>query len=286
VTDIFVSPFADFLFMRRALAAGLIVALAAAPVGVMLLARRMSLTGEALSHGMLPGIALAYLVNGLGARTLTFGAVAAGLAVAWLSSVVARRTGQREEAGLAAFFTIALALGVALLSSGAAPVDLAHVLFGSALSVDADALVLIAAAATVSIVVMAVVWPALVLDTADPDFLRSVSGLGGWAQAAFMACLVLTLAAGFQAVGTLMGVGLTVLPAAAARLVTRRIGAAVGLAAAIGAVAVYAGLVASFSLGIATGPCIVLAAGVVYIACLALGPAGGSIWMAANTRGE
>ncbi|NDC58024.1 MAG: metal ABC transporter permease [Alphaproteobacteria bacterium] len=270
--DQLIAPFADFAFMRRALAAGLIMAVAAAPVGVFLLVRRMSLTGEALSHGMLPGIAIAFLVAGTSTAALAFGATAAGLAVAALATLAARRGREREDAGFAAFFTIALALGVVLLSVGGASADLAHILFGSALGVDAAALVGIAAAASATLLLLACVWPALVLDAADPAFLASVSRAGPWAHAAFMAGVVLTLAAGFQAVGTLMSVGLLVLPAAAARLWTQRIEATILVAAAIGAGAVVAGLLGSYHWGAPSGPCIVLAAGAIYGASLIFSP--------------
>ncbi|MBU6373244.1 MAG: metal ABC transporter permease [Alphaproteobacteria bacterium] len=267
--DTLIGPFAEFLFMRRALAAGVIVALAAAPIGAFLLMRRMSLTGEALSHGMLPGVAIAFLAAGFSSAALSAGAVAAGVAVAVLATLAARRTGQREDAGFAAFFTIALALGVTILSFAGANVDLTHVLFGSALSVDGPALIAIGAAATVTVLSLAVIWPALVLDTADPGFLARVSGAGTWAQAVFLGGVVLTLAAGFQAVGALMSVGLVVLPAATARLWTQRLGLTVMIAAGVGALAVYVGLVVSYATGAPAGPCIVLAAGAAYAVSLA-----------------
>ena len=262
--DALVGPFAEFLFMRRALAAGVIVALAAAPIGAFLLMRRMSLTGEALSHGMLPGVAIAFLAAGFSSTALSIGAVIAGIVVAMLATLAARRTGQREDAGFAAFFTIALALGVTILSFAGANVDLTHVLFGSALSVDGPALIAIGGAATVTVLTLAVIWPALVLDTADPGFLAGVSRAGAWAQAAFLGGVVLTLAAGFQAVGALMSVGLVVLPAATARLWSQRLGALTAIAAGIGAVAVYVGLVVSYHYGAPAGPCIVLVAGAAY----------------------
>lgn len=263
-----IAPFAEFLFMRRALAAGVIVAVAAAPIGAFLLMRRMSLTGEALSHGMLPGVAIAFLAAGFSSAALSAGAVAAGVTVAVLATLTARRTGQREDAGFAAFFTIALALGVTILSFAGANVDLTHLLFGSALSVDGPALIAIGAAASVTVLTLAVIWPALVLDTADPGFLAGVSRAGAWAQAAFLGGVVLTLAAGFQAVGALMSVGLVVLPAATARLWTQRLGVMIGIAAGVGAAAVYAGLVISYHSDAPAGPCIVLAAGAAYAASL------------------
>jgi zinc/manganese transport system permease protein len=219
---------------------------------------------------MLPGIAVAFLVAGASSVAMSIGAVAAGLAVAAAATFAARRGGEQEDAGFAAFFTIALALGAAILSAGGASADLGHILFGSALAVDRAALLTIAGAASAALIVLTLVWPALVLDAADPGFLASVSRAGPWAHAAFMAAMVLALAGTFQAVGTLMSVGLLVLPAAAARLWTRRLDRMIALAVAIGATAVFSGLMASYHLGAPTGACIVLFAGGVYGASLIL----------------
>lgn len=275
--DQLVSPFAEFAFMRRALAAGVIVAIAAAPIGVFLLARRMSLTGEALSHGMLPGIALGFLVAGASTTAMAVGALVGGMAIAMLASIFARYTDQREEAGLAVFFTLALAAGVTLLSVGGATVDVSHILFGSILSVDRANLAVIAGAAVMAIIVLALIWPALVLDTADSAFFRSVSGSGPWASAAFMGAVVLILAAAFQAVGTLMSVGMLVLPAATARFVARRLPTLALTAAALGVLGVAIGLLASFYTGAPSGPSIVLTLGAFYAAAFVVGPADGAI---------
>jgi len=277
ILDPLITPFAEFAFMRRALAAGAIVAIAAAPTGVMLLLRRMSLMGDALSHGMLPGIAIAFLIAGASTTALAFGALAAGLSVVAVAALSSRLTAQREDTGLAAFFTIALALGVVLLARAGPSVDLSHILFGSALGVDRPALMLIAVSAGVAIVGLAFIWPALVLDTVDPTFLRSVSAFGPFAHAAFMACVVIVLAGGFQAVGALMSVGLLVLPAAAARLFSERLMTIVLAAAAIGVASVVVGLLVSYYAAAPSGPCIVLAAGTAYLCGLVFGPAGGAL---------
>src|SRR5699024_8233509 len=107
-----VEPFQLFGFMRRALVAVVALALGCAPIGVLLVLRRMSLVGDALSHAVLPGAALGFLVGGLSLFYLGLGGLLAGLVVALLSGAVSRLTPQREDASFAAFYLISLALGV------------------------------------------------------------------------------------------------------------------------------------------------------------------------------
>ena len=114
--------------------------------------------------------------------------------------------------------------------------------------------------------------------------MAATSGAGAVTQLAFLALLALNLVAGFHALGTLMSVGLMMLPAAAARMWTHRLDATIALAAALGVIAAYAGLVASYALGLPSGPSIVLAAGLLYAISLVFGPAGGMLRNAPKRR--
>ena len=140
-----VQPFADFGFMRRALMGCLAISVGATPVGVFLMLRRMSLTGDAMAHAILPGAAVGYLVAGLSLGAMTVGGLIAGMAVALLSGFVTRATALREDASLAAFYLISLAAGVLIVSTRGSNVDLMHVLFGTVLALDNAALILLGA---------------------------------------------------------------------------------------------------------------------------------------------
>ena len=275
LTELFVTPFVDYEFMRRALVGSLALAVSGSPLGVFLVLRRMSLAGDALSHAILPGAALGYLVAGLSLPAMTIGGLAAGLVVALAAGATARFTTLREDASLAAFYLVSLALGVTLVSLKGSNVDLLHVLFGSALALDDGALLLLAGVATITLFALAVFYRALVMDTLDPAFLRRASRLGEIVPFLFLALVVLNLVAGFHALGTLMAVGVIMLPAAAANLWTRDLAAALPLAGAIGGLASYAGLVFSYRTGAPAGPSIILAAGALYFVSLAFGRAGG-----------
>jgi zinc/manganese transport system permease protein len=275
IAEIFITPFADYEFMRRALIGSVALALSGAPLGVFLILRRMSLAGDALSHAILPGAAVGYLVAGLSLPAMTFGGLVAGLLIAFATGLASRFTTLREDASLAAFYLVSLALGVTLVSLRGSNVDLLHVLFGSVVGLDDAALILLAGVSTLTLATLAIFYRALVLDTLDPMFLRQTSAMGEAIPFLFLALVVLNLVAGFHALGTLMAVGLIMLPAAAARLWTVRLAATLPLSAAIGAICAYAGLIYSNETGAPTGPAIILAAGIVYFISLVFGRAGG-----------
>jgi zinc/manganese transport system permease protein len=272
-----VQPFVEFAFMRRALAGCLVLSLSMAPVGVFLMLRRLSLTGDALAHAILPGTAVGYLLAGLNIWAMTAGGIVAGLVVAVFSSLVARLTELREDTSLATFYLMSLALGVILVSLRGSAVDLMHLLFGSVLALDDATLLFMATVTSVTVVLFAVIWRLLVLECVDPGYLRVVGGGGAVAHFAFMTAMVLNLVAGYQALGTLLSVGLMVLPAAAARFWTRRIGAMTGLAALLAMTASVVGLGLSFFADLPSGPAIIAVAGGLYIASVVSGPIGGVV---------
>src|SRR6476619_4793229 len=116
--DALTQPFIEFSFMRRALVGCLALSLGAPPIGVFLMLRRMSLMGDAMSHAILPGAAIGYLLAGLSLFAMSLGGFAAGLAVALSAGLIARSTVLREDASLAAFYLVSLALVLPLPRAG------------------------------------------------------------------------------------------------------------------------------------------------------------------------
>jgi len=270
--DVALAPFAEFGFMRRALVGCLALALGCGPIGTILVIRRMSLMGDALSHAVLPGAALGFLFAGLSLPAMGLGGVVAGLVVALLSGLVTRLTPLREDASFAGFYLMSLALGVLLVSIHGSNVDLLRLLFGSILAVDDTALILIGGIATASLLLLAIIYRPLVVECFDPGFLRAVDGRGGLVHTLFLTLVVLNLVAGFQALGTLMAVGLMMLPAAAARFWVRDLWSLSAVSSAFALGSGFLGLLLSYHLDLPSGPAIVLVAGLGYLASVALGP--------------
>jgi zinc/manganese transport system permease protein len=274
VHDLIFAPFLEYSFMRRALVGCLALSLGAAPVGVFLILRRMSLMGDAMAHAILPGAALGFLVSGLSLGAMTLGGALAGLVVALTSGFVARGTLLREDASMAGFYLVSLALGVYIVSTHGSNVDLLHVLFGTVLALDDAAILLIAGIASVTLVALAVLYRPLVLECVDPGFLRSVSRLSPYAHHGFLVLVVINLIGGFQALGTLMAVGIMILPAVSARFWVRDVAGMLAASVLIGMACGVAGLLFSYHAGAPSGPAIVLAAGLVFIISLLFGPRG------------
>jgi len=269
---VLISPFAEFSFMRHALAACLVLAVGCGPVGTILVLRRLSLSGDALSHAILPGAAAGFLLYGLSLPAMTIGGFLAGLGVVLLSGAVARATPLKEDASLASLYAIALALGVLLVSLRGSSVDLMHVLFGSILAVDDPSLLLMASVATVTVLALAVIYRPLTVECFDPGFLRAAGGYGLMAHLVFMALVALNLVGGFRSLGTLMSVGLLILPATAARFWAGQVWSQALAATLMALVSGYAGLLLSYYRQWPSGPAIVLTAGGFYLLSLALGP--------------
>jgi len=273
--ELVLDPFLDYGFMRRALVGCVAIALGSGPLGVFLIQRRMSLMGDAMAHAILPGAAVGFLVAGLSLFAMTLGGAIAGLTVALLAGLVSRATPLREDASFAAFYLVSLGLGVLLVSLKGSNVDLLRVLFGSVLALDDAAILLVASVTTATLVLLAALYRVLVAECLDPGFLKAVGGGGGVVHLVFLSLVVMNLVGGFQALGTLMVVGLMMLPAAAARFWAASLPGQMAVAVLVGVGAGLAGLLASFHAHFAASPAIILSAGAAYGLSILLGPEGG-----------
>ncbi|MDU8565652.1 metal ABC transporter permease [Pseudomonas syringae pv. actinidiae] len=272
--SLIVEPFVEFGFMRRALVACLALGIGSGPVGVLLMLRRMSLVGDAMSHAVLPGAAVGFMIAGLSLPAMGFGGLIAGLAVALLSGLVSRLTSLREDASFASFYLTSLAAGVLIVSLHGSSVDLLHVLFGTILAIDDTAIYMVGSIASFTLVLLAVIYRPLVLECFDLGFLRAVGGRGSLYHVLFLLLVVLNLVAGFQALGTLMAVGMMMLPATAARFWSNSLSGLMVISTLIATLSGLIGLIVSYHLGVASGPAIVLTASAFYGLSLFFGRTG------------
>ena len=265
----------QYEFMLRALAATSVLSFSVAPVGAFLVLRRLSLAGEAMAHAIVPGIVIGFVVAGLSVASMIVGGLAAGITVAILTSVLARYTIIREDASLASLYLIALALGIFILSAAGSAVPLKSFLFGSILGIDNETLVLIGATATITLVSFAVILRPLIANTIDPVFYESQSKRPGLVVQWFMFLVVLNLLGAFKALGTLMAVGLMILPATAARYWVSTLTGYLVLTFVFAFTSCWLGLIISFyAPDVPSGPAIVLVAGGLFVISLLLGPQG------------
>lgn len=276
IWHLFFQPFIEYGFMRRALVVCLALSVSTTALGIFLLLRRMSLMGDALSHAILPGVAVGYLLSGMSLLAMSVGGFIAGIAVALVAGWVSRRTPLKEDASFAGFYLGSLALGVTLVSLRGSNVDLLHLLFGSILAVDRDAALFVAGGSSLTLITLAVCYRGLVSEAFDSAFLQvNAPRLPGMLHGLFLALLVLNLVAGFQVLGTLMAVGVMMLPAVAARCWARTLPRLLLLAAAIGALCAWLGLSLSWLAGLPAGPAIVLTASLIFFLSILFGTRSG-----------
>ena len=266
-------PFVDFSFMRYALATSLSLSCACGPLGVFLHLQRLSLAGEALSHGLLPGLAIAYALSGFWMPGLLIGGLTTGLCLVMLSyGVEKRRPHSSTDVALSAFYLIALAFGIVLLSlPGQASHNLFHFLFGNILAVSPTTFWGMLGLNSCTGLFIWFLYKGLVAHAFDPLFAHCMKVKPSVYRIGFLSCVVVNLVVACQAMGTLMALSLMVIPGAAARLLGYRLPKTLTLSMFLGCIASYAGLLISYYGNLPSGPTITLCAGVLYgICCLPL----------------
>ncbi|WP_375707206.1 metal ABC transporter permease [Bartonella sp. AA1HLJMS] len=270
----FLAPFVDFQFMQNALIGSIFLSISACPVGVFLMLRGMSLTGDAISHAILPGVAIAFLICGFSLISMTLGGIFAGLIVALATILISRNSFQKEDASMTVFYLIALAAGVIIISLKDSTIELLHLLFGSVLALDAQALWLIATIMLITLCSLCIFWRALVLESFDPLFFKSLSPLSKYIHISLLGLVVLNLVGGFQSLGTLLSVGIMMIPAITARFWFSRLVPICALSTLFGIISSVCGLLLSFHLSLPSGPAIIIAAGFIYLVSCLISPRG------------
>lgn len=257
----FLDPFLDNGFMLRALLAGVLVSIACSVVGTFVVLRGLAFIGDALAHGVLPGIAAALLLGLPG----ILGAAAGALAMIGGVTLITSRSRLSSDTAIGLLFVSMLALGVVIVSrSSTFTGDLVTILFGQVLGTSVESL-LVQAVATGIVVVVAIACarPFLLLSF-DPEQ-ADVAGFPSRRYHAIMLLLVaLTVVVSFQTVGTLLVFGMLIAPASTGALLARRVGSMMLIATVVGAVSSYLGLLASYWLDIAAGAAIVLVATAIF----------------------
>ncbi|AQX20978.1 zinc/manganese transport system permease protein [Bartonella sp. CDC_skunk] len=270
----FFAPFIDFQFMQNALIGSVLLTISACPIGVFLMLRGMSLTGDAISHAILPGVAIAFLFCGFSPIFMTLGGVGAGIIVSLATTLISRNSFQKEDASMTVFYLFALATGVIIISLKGSTIDLLHLLFGSVLSINIQAILLITVIMLITISSLCIFWRALVVESFDSLFLKSLSPLGKYVHMLLLGLMVLNLVGGFQSLGTLMSVGIMMIPAITARFWLSRLGSICILSIILGIIASVFGLLLSFHKSLPSGASIIIVAGSIYLLTCLISPRG------------
>ncbi len=258
-------PF-SYAFLQRGLLVAALLGLSGGLLGCILVLRRLSLMGDALSHSLLPGIGVAYLLFGPSLPALLLGALLAGLLTALGGGLVSRLTRIKEDAAFGSLFLVLFAGGVALVSRLPARVDLLHFLFGNILGVGPSDVALAGGAAALTVTVFALFRRSIVLETFDPVFHRATGGRGWLTHLGILALCVINLVAALQAMGVVLALGLFLLPAVTAYLWCDRLPAMLAFSAITAVLGSIVGIFVSFHAGLPSGAAIVLALGAFFLA--------------------
>ncbi len=261
--------------LKSAAAGAVALAFGGAPLGVLMVARRLSLLGDAMSHGILPGVAIAYLLAGANPLALLAGALTAGMTVAGLSSLLTRTGKLPDDAAFAIFYLSALAIGMLLLGRAHDPEAIQSMLFGSTAALDRAGLITAGLAASATLISLALFLRGLLGEGADPVFMRTTGARFGAAHLLLMLLLALNLVAGFRAFGALMTVALMTVPAAAARFWAKGYGGQACAAIAMSALSGLLGLGLSSLWGVQPGAVMTLCAAGLFALSAVFGVNGG-----------
>jgi ABC-type Mn2+/Zn2+ transport system permease subunit len=268
-------------FMIRGLLASVMVGTLCAVVGTYVVLRGMAFFGDALAHAILPGVAIAYLLD----ASLFLGALAMGLISAVGIGYLSRRAEVKEDTAIGVVFAAFFALGVALLSTVQTySVDLAHILFGNVLGVSSGDLWVTAILGALVLLVVILLYKELMVISFDPILAATLRLPLTGLYYLLLVVIALTIVVSLQTVGVALLVAMLVTPAATAYLLTRRLWHMMVVGAVIGAASSVAGLYLSFYINIASGAAVVLVCSAVFAVAFLVAPRRGVVWTWLRTR--
>jgi len=227
-----------------------------------------SLMGDALSHAVVPGVALAYIIG----VPFALGAFVAGILAAGAMAFIRAQSRIREDATIGIVFTAFFALGLVLISLFPSGVDLKVILYGNILGIAGEDIVQVVGISVVTLLVLGLKWRDLMLFCFDPNQARALGLNAGALHITLLALLAATCVAALQAVGAILVLAMLVTPGATAYLLTDRFGKMLWISAGLGVVTSLAGAYASYFLNGATGGCIVTLQTLVFLAAFIFAP--------------
>ncbi|SFP56504.1 zinc/manganese transport system permease protein [Ruminobacter amylophilus] len=266
-----IHPLLSYDFMQKAFVSLVCLCFSSPLIGVFLTLKRMSLSGDAISHAILPGAAVGFMFSGLSVAAMTIGGMVAGIVVIIMSSLFSRVSKSSEESNLAVFYLFSLALGVLIISLNGSNLDLLHFLFGSIFAVGKETILLLGLCTSVTLVLLSFISRPLILDTVDPLFLASVSKSGTWVHICFMILAVFNLVSSFQAIGTLMSVGIMIIPATSAKFWSYKLSNIIAISVIFALISSYVGLVMSFHFNVPCSPAIIISLSAIYLCSFVFG---------------
>ncbi|MGO3732726.1 MAG: metal ABC transporter permease [Vagococcus sp.] len=270
----FIDGLIQYQFLRNALLTSVLVGVVSGVIGSFIILRGMSLMGDAISHAVLPGVAMSYM---LGANYM-IGASLFGIAAAGLIGFVTQKSQLKSDTAIGIVFSSFFALGIILISFAESSTDLYHILFGNVLAVRPSDLYT-TLGVTISVIIFVVLfYKELLVSSFDPVMAEAYGLKVQVIHYALMFFLTLVAVSSLQTVGTILVVAMLVTPAATAYLLTDRLSIMIFIASFIGAISAVIGLFFSYSYNLASGATIVMTTVVFFIAAFIFSPKQGFVF--------
>jgi manganese/iron transport system permease protein len=268
------APF-TYEFIQRGFIASVIVGTICSVVGCYVVIRSMAFMGDAMAHAILPGVAIAYILNG----NLTFGALAASIIIALGIGQLSKLGRLKEDTSIGILFSAFLALGVLIISSiRTYAVDLSHILFGNILGVSRNDLIFTAVTSFFILLFIFIFYKEFLIISFDRVYAKAVKIPVEFYRNFMLVLMALTIVASIQTVGVVMVAAMLVTPAAAAFILSRRLPVMMGISCLIGIISSIVGLYISYYANVASGAAIVLTATAIFLIIFLFSPERGIVW--------
>ncbi|MED1270842.1 metal ABC transporter permease [Bacillus mycoides] len=271
----FIDALTQYSFLQKALLTSVMVGVICGGIGCFIILRGMALMGDAISHAVLPGVALSYMIG----MNYFIGAVLTGVITAVGIGFVSQNSRIKHDMAIGIMFTSVFAIGIILITFMKSSSDLYHILFGNVLSVRSSDMWM-----TLIIGLVMLFYKELLVSTFDPTMAQSYGLPNKWIHYGLMILLTMVTVASLQTVGIILVVAMLITPAATAYLLTNRLWVMIYLAAGIGALSSVVGLYFSFSYNLASGATIVLVATFLFALAFFFSPSQGLFWRAIKIR--
>jgi len=276
----FIHDLMNYDFLQKAFVTSIVVGIVCGIIGSFIILRGMALMGDAISHAILPGVAISYMLG----INYFYGAIAFGVLTALGIGVVSQYSRIKSDSSIGIVFTAFFALGIILISKAQTATDLTQILFGNVLSVRTSDMIMTLITGAIIILVVVLFYKELLVSTFD-ETMASVYGLPTRAiHYLIMILLTMATVASLQTVGVVLVVAMLITPAATAYLLTNRFWIMIILASFLGALSSVIGLYISFKHNLSSGAVIVLAATTIFIVTFVFSPKQGLLWRSIRSR--
>lgn len=276
----FINDIFNYGFLQKALITSVMVGVLSGVIGSFIILRGMALMGDAISHAILPGVAISYILG----ISYFYGAVAMGLITALSIGFVSENSKVKSDTSIGIVFSAFFALGIILLMKAQTAVDLSQILFGNVLSVRSADMWLTLGIGIIVLLVVFIFYKEFLITTFDPEMSRAYGLKTSLIHYLMMVLLTLVTVASLQTVGVILVVSMLITPAATAFLLTKKLKNMIFLSASFGAVSAIIGLYFSFRFNLTTGPVIVLVATLFFMIAFFFAPKEGFFWNVLRTR--